>query len=245
MDVFINDPTKILADNVVVYEMCDFGTILDQFKLMTSLDWSSLADNVVRQTLVLAIDLPESLNLMTQIEEAGKCATRAANDAAAVATSQAGEISDEAAKQAEDAGKKASDQADELEDDTKEVSKDDEKDTSTSKDGDKTEAEKEEAEENWWEFETFATDAEGKADENLEEGEKAVDETVDGVTDSIDGITDGAEGAANDALANAAGCVDLIDEFSVGKLGGKVFAKLFNNEVKPLNWAQKTIVWII
>lgn len=65
MDVFINDPTKILADNVVVYEMCDFGTILDQFKLMTSLDWSSLADNVVRQTLVLAIDLPESLNLMS------------------------------------------------------------------------------------------------------------------------------------------------------------------------------------
>lgn len=124
MDVFINDPTKILADNVVVYEMCDFGTILDQFKLMTSLDWSSLADNVVRQTLVLAIDLPESLDLMTQIEDAGKCATRAANDAAAAAESQAGKISDEAVEQGKDAGKKAADQAEDLEDDTKEATKD-------------------------------------------------------------------------------------------------------------------------
>ena len=122
--MFINDPTKILADNVVVYEMCDFGTILDQFKLMTSLDWSSLADNVVRQTLVLAIDLPESLDLMTQIEDAGKCATRAANEAAAAGEAQAGKISDDAADQAKDAGKKASDQAGELEDDTKEVKED-------------------------------------------------------------------------------------------------------------------------
>ncbi len=63
MDVFINDPTKILADNVVTYEMCDFGTITAQAKLMSSLDWSSLADNLVRETMVLAIELPETLDL--------------------------------------------------------------------------------------------------------------------------------------------------------------------------------------
>ena len=63
MDVFINDPTKILADNVVTYEMCDFGTITSQVKLMTSLDWSSLSDNLVRETMVLAIELPETLDL--------------------------------------------------------------------------------------------------------------------------------------------------------------------------------------
>jgi len=28
-DVFLSDPIKILADQVVVYEMCDFGSILD------------------------------------------------------------------------------------------------------------------------------------------------------------------------------------------------------------------------
>lgn len=28
-DVFVSDPLKVLADNVVVYEMCEFGNILD------------------------------------------------------------------------------------------------------------------------------------------------------------------------------------------------------------------------
>jgi len=28
-DVFVSDPLKILADNVVVYEMCEWGHILD------------------------------------------------------------------------------------------------------------------------------------------------------------------------------------------------------------------------
>lgn len=31
-DVFVADPIKILADNVVTYEMCEFGHILDQYK---------------------------------------------------------------------------------------------------------------------------------------------------------------------------------------------------------------------
>mmetsp|Transcript_11827 Transcript_11827/g.15024 ORF Transcript_11827/g.15024 Transcript_11827/m.15024 type:complete len:228 (+) Transcript_11827:18-701(+) len=81
-DVFVSDPLKILADNVVVYEMCEFGFILDQYKQMLSLDWASLSDNLVRQTMVLAIDMPESFALMDQVYESGKCAARKAEKAA-------------------------------------------------------------------------------------------------------------------------------------------------------------------
>ncbi len=101
--MFINDPTKIMADTVVTYEMCDFGTITDQFKLMTSLDWSSLADNVVRETMVLAIELPETLDLQNQIEEAGKCLQDTANDAAASATAITDDTRGQAEKTAQEA----------------------------------------------------------------------------------------------------------------------------------------------
>ena len=63
-DVFVSDPLKVLADNVVVYEMCEFGNILDQFKQMASLDYASLSDNVVREFMVLAVEMPETFELM-------------------------------------------------------------------------------------------------------------------------------------------------------------------------------------
>ena len=44
--------------------MCEFGHILDQWKQMLSLDWASLSDNFVRQTVVLAVEMPESFELM-------------------------------------------------------------------------------------------------------------------------------------------------------------------------------------
>ena len=262
LDVFLNDPVKILADNVVTYEMCDFGTIIDQIKLMASLDWSSLADNVVRETMVLAIDLPESLDLMDQIEEAGKCANRVATGALDTAQGQAGAITDDALSQAEktaaeaialeEAAKKAAEEAEkkakEAEDKAKKAA--DEAEKEGEKEKEKQEEKKDEnVEEEWWTFATDPSDRaakegdqakkEGEAvaaegEKALADGQAAVDGTIDGVTDSIDGIADSATGAATGALDDAKKCVDFIDEFSVGKLGGKVFAKLFNNEVKPL-----------
>jgi len=43
--------------------------------MMSSLDWASLADNLVRESAVLLIEAPESFDLMNQIYEAGNCLT--------------------------------------------------------------------------------------------------------------------------------------------------------------------------
>jgi hypothetical protein len=110
LDVFLNDPVKILADNVVTYEMCDFGTIIDQIKLMASLDWSSLADNVVRETMVLAIDLPEALTEIDTIVEAGKCLETVAVDTVDSAADEAARQADEAKRAEEEAKQKAADE---------------------------------------------------------------------------------------------------------------------------------------
>jgi len=63
-DVFVTDPLKVLIDNVVIYEMCEFGHILDQFKQMASLDWASLSDNIVREALVFSVEMPETFEVM-------------------------------------------------------------------------------------------------------------------------------------------------------------------------------------
>lgn len=63
-DVFVSSPLKVLADQVVLYEMCEFGHILDQFKAMTGLDYSALSDNIVREAMVLSIEMPEAFDLM-------------------------------------------------------------------------------------------------------------------------------------------------------------------------------------
>ena len=81
-DVFVSDPLKILADNVVLYEMCEFGNILDQYKQMASLDYASLSDNVIRQGMVLFVDMPDIFSEMDSVIEAGKCATKVVADTA-------------------------------------------------------------------------------------------------------------------------------------------------------------------
>ena len=86
---------KILADNVVVYEMCEFGTILDQFKLMASLDYASLADNVTRMVSTLAITMPETFDMMDQVYAAGECAFTVAKDQAAQVQQQVENVDDQ------------------------------------------------------------------------------------------------------------------------------------------------------
>ena len=90
--------------------------------------------------------------------------------------------------------------------------------------------EEEEAEDEWWNnFQATPTTGED-ADDAADSMNEFADDGIDAATTSLDGLGD----SATDSLASATGCVDLIDNFSVGKLGGKVFAKLFNNEVKPI-----------
>ena len=49
---------------------------------MSSLDYASLSDNLVRQAMVLAVDMPEIFSEMDSVIEAGKCATKVVTDAA-------------------------------------------------------------------------------------------------------------------------------------------------------------------
>ena len=49
---------------------------------MSSLDYASLSDNLVRQAMVLAVDMPEIFSEMDSVIEAGKCATKVVKDAA-------------------------------------------------------------------------------------------------------------------------------------------------------------------
>ena len=112
-DVFVADPIKILADNVVTYEMCEFGHILDQYKQMLSLDWASLSDNVVRQGVTLAVEMPESFALMDQIYEAGKCAANAAEKAANAAVEEATDVEGKINEKLEDVQKDIEKEAEE------------------------------------------------------------------------------------------------------------------------------------
>lgn len=47
-DVLFIDPTHILADFTVNWEMCEFDGIIEQGKLMAGLDYASIADNLSR-----------------------------------------------------------------------------------------------------------------------------------------------------------------------------------------------------
>lgn len=79
-DVFVSGPIKAMADNVVVYEMCELNNIMDQAKLMSSLDWASISDNLVRESMVLIVESPNSFELMGQIMDTAKCAAKVAED---------------------------------------------------------------------------------------------------------------------------------------------------------------------
>lgn len=73
-DVAVIDPTKILADFAVNYEMCEIGSILDQVKNMASLDWAAIGDNLTRELLVLAVETPEYAAEVKKMTAAATCA---------------------------------------------------------------------------------------------------------------------------------------------------------------------------
>ena len=81
-DVLISNPTLIMSDSFVTYEMCDTSSIIDQAKNMASLDYASMADNFVREGLVVFLDSPEVREQMAAVREAGTCLSVVAKDAA-------------------------------------------------------------------------------------------------------------------------------------------------------------------
>ena len=85
MDVLLLDPTHILTDLVVNYEMCEVGMIVDQFKGMASLDWAAVADNISREALVLVMETPGATEQMANLSNAAECTAKVAKKAAAAA----------------------------------------------------------------------------------------------------------------------------------------------------------------
>jgi hypothetical protein len=73
-DVLFIDPTHVLADFTVNWEMCEFDGIIEQFKLIAGLDYASIADNLSRQALVIAMEMPDGLDRIREFADAAKCA---------------------------------------------------------------------------------------------------------------------------------------------------------------------------
>merc|ERR1719189_49727 len=80
-DVGFLDPSHILMDFSVEYEMCEVAAIYGQFKDMAGADYAAIADNVSREILVLMLESPETRALIMDIKEAGECAAGAISDA--------------------------------------------------------------------------------------------------------------------------------------------------------------------
>lgn len=59
-DVLVIDPTHIIADFAVNFEMCEVQSILNQFKAMASLDFAAIGDNLTRELGVIMIKNPEA-----------------------------------------------------------------------------------------------------------------------------------------------------------------------------------------
>ena len=53
--------------------MCKCSNIVDQFKGMASLDYASMSNTLTREILVIALEGPETMRLVKDIVEAGKC----------------------------------------------------------------------------------------------------------------------------------------------------------------------------
>ena len=100
LDVLLLDPTHILTDLVVNYEMCEVGMIVDQFKGMASLDWAAVADNASREALVLFLEMPGATEQMANLANAAECTAKAAKKAAEAAQKAAEKAAEEAAEEA-------------------------------------------------------------------------------------------------------------------------------------------------
>ena len=80
IDVLFIDPTHIFADIVVNYEMCEVGSIINQFKGMASLDFAAVGDNLTRELMVIMVESPEARGQIAEMKNAAECAKNVADD---------------------------------------------------------------------------------------------------------------------------------------------------------------------
>ena len=79
-DVLFIDPTHILTDIVVNYEMCEVGSIINQFKGMASMDFAAVGDNLTRELMVIMVESPEARGQIAEIKNAAECVKNVADD---------------------------------------------------------------------------------------------------------------------------------------------------------------------
>ena len=72
-DLLVTDPSLILSNTVVAYEMCELDTILEQSKQMAGADWSAVASNASRQLGVIAWESPSARKEIQKMKKAGDC----------------------------------------------------------------------------------------------------------------------------------------------------------------------------
>ena len=53
--------------------MCDFPLYIDQIKNMVGLDYAAIADNLSREILVIATEMPEAFDEFMKIKDAAEC----------------------------------------------------------------------------------------------------------------------------------------------------------------------------
>ena len=92
-DVLVIDPTHIISDVAVSFEMCEMRKIVTNFKNMAGMDYAAVVDTLTRQILVIAIDSPDARREIMKMKDAGECV------AAAKAEYDAEVAEDEAKKQ--------------------------------------------------------------------------------------------------------------------------------------------------
>ena len=80
-DVLFIDPTTIMADFAVNFEMCEFKRIIEQTKDMASLDYAAVADNATRELGVLITESPELAKIIKDVRGAADCLAEVAEDA--------------------------------------------------------------------------------------------------------------------------------------------------------------------
>lgn len=79
-DVLFIDPTHLVADAAVNYEMCEVGLILEQAKAMASLDYAAIGDNLTRELLVIMVDSPKAREEISKMKDAAVCAQGVAQE---------------------------------------------------------------------------------------------------------------------------------------------------------------------
>ena len=79
-DAYVAGPITVFADTTVNFEMCEYNKIIDQVKNMAGLDYASMADNLVREALVLITESPEAMAQINSLKAAGECAIKVAKE---------------------------------------------------------------------------------------------------------------------------------------------------------------------